>query len=495
MAYGLAHLYRNNNSSYAGNDLMVTKPSATGEISLFHDTGVPLIEFNKALIDADIVVLAIPAKELKKFVIAHFQFLRTKILVDVTNSSVPGEDLHSFLGLVNVSWVKAFNDIGAVDILLNKPNSKNKIASIMCSSNKTALDIVKSFAEESLGMAIKVVPFERYEDIALEQNSYGDEWCHAAYVLLFIFAISETYAILRYNVFKGYEWFHLPIQVTNKGVCWTAINGFALTQIPGVLARLSHVIYGNTLRNKSTLLLWGLKIRKQLGILSLWLLFVHTMMSLLIFNEKYYGKFFIDPSAGTSKLNSVGETSFLFAILGTGLYTVMGISSLPSVGSQMTHKQWQLIYGPVAWSALLFGTVHVLIMGVKGWDDQDTWPGNMPPITMTSVLLPLLALFLKLVLMISSFFAEVVVDPHKKHRSYVKIDSTLQLTTSADPTSDDFPEDSDDAIDLEKRIVAISSAPSFESMHSLSYNPLVVASRDTIEKATEQDLNHVRGQF
>ena len=99
-------------------------------------------------------------------------------------------------------------------------------------------------------------------------------------------------------------------------------------------------------------------------------------------------------------MNAIGEASFFFAIMGTGLYLIMGLCSLPSVGSQMTNKQWQLVYGPIAWAALVFGTIHVLIMGVMGWDEKETWPGGMSPITLTSVLIPLLVMWLKLVQML-----------------------------------------------------------------------------------------------
>lgn len=116
----------------------------------------------------------------------------------------------------------------------------------------------------------------------------------------------------------------------------------------------------------------------------------------MLFNPAYYGKFFLTPKEGPSKLNAIGESSFFFGILGMGLYVIMGLCSLPSVGSHMTSKQWQLVYGPVAWIALAFGTIHVLIMGVKGWDDQEGWPGGMPPITLTAVLIPLAVMWLKL---------------------------------------------------------------------------------------------------
>jgi hypothetical protein len=201
----------------------------------------------------------------------------------------------------------------------------------------------------------------------------------------------------RYNVHAEYAWSHWPLQVTNKAVCWTALTGFAVTQVPGVLARLSTAIHGDSLRDMPKWLLSFLAIRKHLGLLSLWFLGVHIIMSLLIFNPGYYGKFFIDASANTSKLNAKGENTFFFGILGTALYFILGICSLPSVGSQMTSRQWQLVYGPVAWVALAFGTVHVLIQGVPGWSKQSGWPGNLPPITLTSTVFPLFVMGLKCV--------------------------------------------------------------------------------------------------
>jgi hypothetical protein len=214
--------------------------------------------------------------------------------------------------------------------------------------------------------------------------------------------------------------------VTNKAICWTALNAFALTMLPGLLARFQDAIYDTKMLDKPKWLIFGLRIRKPLGLLALWFLGIHIFMSLLMFNQKYYGKFFIDPKASSSKLNAIGESSFFFGILGAGFYFILGVCSLPSVGAQMTSRSWQVsessvlnqtkapppsfqqslllsdhslssffetfqfAYGPLVWTALLFGTTHVLIMGVKGWDDQEKWPGNLPPITLTSALIPML---------------------------------------------------------------------------------------------------------
>ena len=78
--------------------------------------------------------------------------------------------------MTNIRWVKAFNDIGAVDVLLNKPHSKSKIASKMWSRYVKALAAVKKeFGETSLGLDVKVVPYERYADIVMHQNSIIEE--------------------------------------------------------------------------------------------------------------------------------------------------------------------------------------------------------------------------------------------------------------------------------------------------------------------------------
>jgi hypothetical protein len=215
---------------------------------------------------------------------------------------------------------------------------------------------------------------------------------HISILLLFLLLL-----LGRYNVHAGYDWSHWPLQVTNKAVCWTALTGFALAQVPGVLARSSNAIHRDSLRDKPKWLLSFLAIRKHLGLLSLWFLGVHIIIGLLLFNPAYYGKFFIDVSANTSKLNAKGENSFFFAILGTALYSILGICSFPSVGSQMTRRQWQFVYGPVAWAALAFGTVHALIMGVPGWSKQSDWPGNLPPITLTATVFPLFVMGLKCV--------------------------------------------------------------------------------------------------
>ena len=262
--------------------------------------------------------------------------------------------------------------------------------------------VVKQFIEVSLGLQTKVVPFHYLTHVQKQQSQVGSAWVSSTRLMVIIFVLAELYASVRYNIFKGYHWMHLPLQITNKAVCWTSLNGFALAQLPGVLARLCRWLPRSwQKRTTSTLPAWlqtALTSRKELGLISLWFLVIHILMSVMLFNPQYYGKFFIDPTDGGSKLNAIGESSFLFAVLGAGLYAILGVSSLPQLS--MTHAQWSLVYGPVAWMALVCGTMHVLIMGVKGWFAIEKWPGTMPPITLTSTALPLVVLMAKAIQML-----------------------------------------------------------------------------------------------
>ena len=195
-AYGVAHLFKLNNTEKSGNTLEVTKPGLPKEEPIFHDTGVKLTNFENALDRASICILAIPACALRSFVSEHFDDLQGKILVDATNSKVLGEDLGSALAGTDVRWVKAFNDFGAVDVLLKKPGCK-KIPSKMCSPDLEALETVKEFGETSLGLDVKRIPYEHYSSIAVEQYSLGKEWMVATVIMLIVYAICQLYNILR----------------------------------------------------------------------------------------------------------------------------------------------------------------------------------------------------------------------------------------------------------------------------------------------------------
>lgn len=235
-AYGIAHLFHLNNTEQSGNLLEVTKPGLSKEqASTFHDTNVPITEWKDAISRADICILAIPAAALHSFVTAHMDELKDKILVDATNSSE--EDLDSLLGISNMRWVKAFNDFGAVDVLLKKPTSK-KIASSMTSPSLESLQVVKEFAEASLGLDIKRVPYEHYSAIVGEQMTIGKDWISATVIMLIVFGLCQFYNILRYVMLWIGQY---PVSLTqfHQTPCR---EGLSLVQLPPLHHEQGHLL-------------------------------------------------------------------------------------------------------------------------------------------------------------------------------------------------------------------------------------------------------------
>lgn len=108
-----------------------------------------------------------------------------------------GEDLHSLLAMTSLKWVKAFNDIGAADVLLKSPGSKTKPISKICSSHEDAVKIVSVFAETSIGLQMKTVPYDHYHAIASQQSSLGNNWITSGYMMLVVFLLCELYAVMR----------------------------------------------------------------------------------------------------------------------------------------------------------------------------------------------------------------------------------------------------------------------------------------------------------
>jgi hypothetical protein len=237
--------------------------------------------------------------------------------------------------------------------------------------------------------------------------------------------------LYSHMVVRKYPWYSFPLFVMNKTISWTALSGFAITQVPGIFAHTFDAIHRDTLQDKPKWLLSFLELRKHLGLISLWVLSVHIFMSCILFSSAYYGRFFENPKDPLSRMSANGESSFMFGAFGAGLYIILGVCSLPSVAEQMTSKQWQFVYGPVAWCALAFGTAHVMCQGIGvTWDKKENWPGNLPPITLLSVVLPLFVMTLKLCQMI---FVRIMYRCFKKQGvNYKKTD----VTSGSDETDD-----------------------------------------------------------
>jgi hypothetical protein len=189
-------------------------------------------------------------------------------------------------------------------------------------------------------------------------------------------------------------WYQILLRHSSKMAAWTALWGLAFSLLPGttilVLRSLNYPFA------TPKLLIWGCNIRKHVGLISLFFLFWHACLMLLLFGEEYFGFLLREV---TWKF----EASMLMAMFSTAFFFITGIASIPSVQAGMNKAHFHVVFGIVVWVALLFGFLHVLFLGMDTWmeDKEDrspySWARDMPPITLMASLIPLLTMFLKTV--------------------------------------------------------------------------------------------------
>lgn len=483
-AYGLALLFKNHNVAHEQNSLVVTSPTVR-KGRLFHDTGIPIVSYDDAFATADIIIYSMESSSLKQFAADYVYQIKGKVLVDATSSFCHREDLHSILAITGMRFVKAFHDVTERDILGDRPFHRTKISSKVYSPSSAASQLVKIFGEMSLGLDMKIVPFRYYRTIALTEKSVGGDLMQSAWLMLSIFLVTEVYSIVRYvnsqvrlfsantlflnNQFKhsrsyfqeGIDCLALPLHVTNKSIAWTAISGFTLMQLPNVLFNIWRDVYPMDLFVVPTWLRFFLRMKTSLGMISLWLLMIHAMVSLATLSPVYYATLFLATNNLETKMNFVGEMSILWGVFGVAFFWIFGFGSIPSVGVNMSRLQVYLITDVVVWIGLICGTIHVMVIGINSWNDVDSWPGSMPPVSLVSVFFPLLTIGLKVIQVLHTILTHCcssskITDHYGTHEITIKFDDD-EVSCSTDNRNDEGSNESceifvDDNDEFESRI-------------------------------------------
>jgi DMSO/TMAO reductase YedYZ heme-binding membrane subunit len=198
--------------------------------------------------------------------------------------------------------------------------------------------------------------------------------------LLGIWGVCLLYAIVRYNVFKGVEWIHLPLYIVNKSFALGGLSFIAASYLSGRWLK----VYTNDEKRRRSL-------ARFLGLSGLYFIGMHVFASLAMLSPVYYEKFFVE----AGKLNLTGELTILFGVLGVGFLMFPAITTLPLMYEALGGVRWQRAQRMGYWT-LAMAAAHTLTMGFGGWFDTSTWPGSLPPITLLGFLIAASALTARL---------------------------------------------------------------------------------------------------
>lgn len=180
------------------------------------------------------------------------------------------------------------------------------------------------------------------------------------YSFLLISFFCSLYTIARYVIFAGVDPIHMPLFLANKAIAMAAALFLFCTALNNTRGNFKRTAY------------WG---RTSLDALRL-----HILMSLILYSQAYYGKFFIVDG----KMNLTGELMLLFGILAA--YAFWAIRG-PVLDDKVRLRFLHLIASGLV-------ALHLLVMGWAGWLKIDKWPGGLPPISLLSFIFAISSVWL-----------------------------------------------------------------------------------------------------
>eukprot|EP01134_Creolimax_fragrantissima_P004098 CFRG4098T1 len=369
---------------------------------------VEYMPVTKALAWADMVILAIPATSHSAFVEANKSIIQRRskslVVVDVSNGDrsrstlTKAEILDKHCQTLDadcaVSVVKAFNTISAYTLQqysspqgLAYGTSSTNDKVLICGDDRVANKMVASMAQD---MGMHPVQVGGLSDAGLVEQaplSSFKKWTRTIAVVTVIFILYFIYTVLWYIILeypyvgKMSDWKHMPTDLLNKVVANTALTTFAVVYMPGNLLNIYKLVV------PGSSMVWGgpfayfMSIRKQLGLLSSWLIVLHaTKSSFVMFAANKFYPYFTSADAGWGtpmgdlKMNEWGEALIMTGVWAAGFFIPICVCSLPSVAASMTWKEWHLINSWVGNIALALSTTHAMV----SWMAYNKCPGACP---------------------------------------------------------------------------------------------------------------------
>ncbi|OUR94338.1 hypothetical protein A9Q87_01450 [Flavobacteriales bacterium 34_180_T64] len=180
--------------------------------------------------------------------------------------------------------------------------------------------------------------------------------------------LSIGYAILRYHIVGPVPWSEFPFFILNKGI---SLAAFILLTFNFALGPLNNL--GVKVSEQ-----W-LNARAALGMTGFLLVFIHALISFMLFNPEVFGKFFEE----NGHLTLMAGLSMLGGIVSFVVLWVMNLSFKTDLKEDkafirfITSRKFLLV-------AMLFAIAHIFFMGYKGWMEPSDWHGGLPPISLVA---------------------------------------------------------------------------------------------------------------
>ena len=195
-------------------------------------------------------------------------------------------------------------------------------------------------------------------------------WKTTIIIFAVVFFLFFVYAFIRYNVIRDVPLEEIPLYIVNKVLAISSAVLIGFSFLLGPLTRFWPRTFERTLY-----------LRKPLGVFGFGIAALHSVISLALLSPAYYPNFFLE----SGKLNFTGEVSLLFGILALFIFSIVALTSIPAIASQMKLEQWKLIQR-LGYLAYGFVLLHVVVMGFRGWLSSNSYLYGFISISLVSAL-------------------------------------------------------------------------------------------------------------
>ncbi len=200
-------------------------------------------------------------------------------------------------------------------------------------------------------------------------------------IVFWIFALVFAYVVIRYNIIRDVPISDIPLYINNKAIALASVIVIGCAFAIGPLTRFFPRVFEKLHPLRKSLGLWGFGLAAT-----------HSLMSVALLGPKYYSKYYL----ADGSLNLFGQSALLFGVLAFAVFSIVAITSLPSMEEAMGRKSWLKVQR-LGYLAYFFVLLHVSVTSFKGWLDPASYKYGFISISLIAALTVLLVLILRLV--------------------------------------------------------------------------------------------------
>ncbi|XP_028663800.1 metalloreductase STEAP3-like [Erpetoichthys calabaricus] len=344
--------------------------------------------------------------------------LAGKVLVDVSNSTDLKHQTESNAEYLASLFpdsivVKGFNVISAW-ALQSGPRDGNKQVFI-CSDNRDASAKVCQIARTMGFIPVDMGSLSCARDIESFPLRLFPSWKKPFLVsfglFIFFYFYNFIISVLHPYLTKNQNAFYkMPIELMNVTLPCVAYVLLSLVYLPGILAAFLQLKNNTKYKRFPDWLDQWLKHRKQLGLLSFYAAVLHAVYSLCLpmrrsaryelLNDAYKQVQAGKENAWVEEEVWRMELYVSCGIMALGMLSLLAISSLPSVGSALSWREFSFIQSRLGYVALMTATLHTLLYGWKRAFDKNRYKFYLPPTFTLTLVIPCIVLLSKLCLLL-----------------------------------------------------------------------------------------------